>query len=110
MLNCTPALLPRAIHMLDEGTMANLFTSEQLCAIQELAIAAVPGPGEPSERMLHHGVTELERRSVAALARRAPWPGGRGVWMSYRGFSGGGCRSRDGGSLGRSSQGLHDMS
>jgi hypothetical protein len=35
MLECTQALLLRAVPMLEEGTMASLFTSAHLCVIRD---------------------------------------------------------------------------
>jgi hypothetical protein len=42
MLACTPALLLRAVPMLDEDTIATLFPSEQLCVFRDPATGAGP--------------------------------------------------------------------
>lgn len=44
MLACTRVLLLRAVHMLDEGTMPRLFTSEHLRVILDFAHVGLRAP------------------------------------------------------------------
>src|SRR5450759_1333572 len=104
MLACTRVLLLRAVHMLDEGTMPRLFTSEHLRVIRDFAHAGLRATvqlgtdGARAPLLRFEGVRE-ERTPVRDCMQRRPNQGGFAVQRDLEVLRRGGLRNRVPGAL-----------